>query len=333
MSTLAARAEVIKLARELSVEPEALDFLKEASAEDLRTFRYRMCAELDGKHRPMFAKLAAASKLLPNTLTIKIAMKYFGPMLCGMVASELTADRAATLMNHIPVDFLADATHYVDPIAAEGIIQGLSTEKMVPTMQELLRRKEYVTLARFLGAVTDEQLLTVVPLVQTGEDLLMVGFYAEVTDRFEVVVRDLPVAQIHAIVQAAVDLDSFAEALTLMLHLTEPTRARVANAAAEMGPDVVTKMIESAHREDAWAELIPVAVSMSDEYLRSTANLDVWDDESLTGVIRAGRDRDLLPQLRKIVSMMDPARLEQVKRLPIAQEPDIAAELALAVGA
>lgn len=316
MTTLAARAEVIKLARELAVEPERLDFLRAASAPDVRRFRKRLSAEMDAPHRPMFRKLAAASKLLPNALTVKIAMRYFGPMLCGMVASELTSDRAAALMNHIPVDFLADGTRYVDPDAAVGIIQGLDTEKMVPTMQELLRRKEYVTLARFLGAVTDEQLLSVVPLVQTGEDLLMVGFYAEVTDRFETVVAELPEEQIRAIVQAAVDLDAFAEAITLMQHLTEQTRGRVANAAADMGPDVLTSMLESAHQEDAWSELIPVAASLSDEHLRTLMTLQVWDDDTaVRGLFDAAQRNGHTAEIDRVLGLLDDNRRAQVERL------------------
>lgn len=331
MTTLAARAEVIKLARELSVDPERLDFLREADAEDLRRFRGRLAEELDAPHRPMFRKLAAASKLLPNQITVKIAMKYFGPMLCGMVASELTADRAASLMNHIPVEFLADATQYVDPSAAEPIIQGLATEKMVPTMKELLRRKEYVTLARFLGAVTDEQLLSVVPLVETGEDLLMTGFYAEVTDRFETVVSELPEERIKSIVRAAVDLDRFAEALTLMQHLTEDTRARVANATADLGDDVLTQMLESAHREGAWAELIPVAASMRADNLHKLVNLDVWDDEALTGVILAAKREDLWASLGPIIEQLDDERVTRLADLEVLAEPEVAHEIARAL--
>lgn len=333
MSSLAARAEVIKLARELASEPETLDFLREAPADDLREFRQRLTHELDTPHRPMFRKLAQASKLLPNAITVKIAMKYFGPMLCGMVASELTADRAAALMNHIPVEFLADATQYVDPVAAESIIRGLDTEKMVPTMRELLRRKEYVTLARFLGAVTDEQLLSVVPLVETGEDLLMTGFYAEVNDRFETVVSELPEERIKSIVRAAVDLDRFAEALTLMQHLTEPTRARVANAAAELGDDVLTKMIESAHREDAWAELIPVAASMTEANIARLVHLEVWDEESIAGVIRAAHRHELWQQLVPVVEVMNADRGQDLKAALDSVEPEVRRDLIAAARA
>lgn len=327
MSALASRAEVIKLARELAADPDELEFLREASVADLRHFRQRVVGELDARHRPMFRKLAATSKLLPNAVTVKIAMKYFGPMLCGMVASELTAERAAALMNHIPVEFLADATHYVDPVASESIIRGLSTEKMVPTMRELLRRKEYVTLARFLGAVTDEQLLSVVPLVETGEDLLMTGFFAEVTDRFETVVRDLPEDRVKSIVRAAVDLDRFVEALTLMQHLTEGTRARVANTAADLGQDVLTAMVASAHREDAWAELIPVAASMDKENLRTTINLDVWDEESLSGLLRAAAEHDLWPSLRPMFEVLEPPVRERLLRVARGEDADVRGKL------
>lgn len=41
------------------------------------------------------------------------------------------------------------------------------------------------------------------PLVETGEDLLMAGFDVEVTDRFEVVVSDLPEDRIRSIFKRA----------------------------------------------------------------------------------------------------------------------------------
>ena len=178
MSSLAARSEVVKLARELSVDPEELAFLRDSPTDALRTFRREVVTQLDAPHRHIFKTVAAASAMVPNAISVKIATRYFGPLLCGKVATELSPERASKLIGHVPVDFLADTTSYVDPDAAAPLIRALDTEVMVPTMMELLRRKDYVTLARFLSSVTDEQLLAVVPLVESGEDLLMTGFNA-----------------------------------------------------------------------------------------------------------------------------------------------------------
>ncbi|TSD96071.1 hypothetical protein FOS14_17080 [Skermania sp. ID1734] len=327
MTSLAARAEVIKLARELIAEPSDVEFLREAPPEAVREFRRAAAKQLNAPHRQMFRKLALASNLVPNPIAVKIATRYFGPMLCGMVAAELSADRAAKLIGHVPVDFLADTTRYIDPDAATPLIRALNTDIMTPTMMELLRRKDYVTLARFIGAVTDEQLLAVIPLVESGEDLLMTAFNAEVMDRFEVAMADLPEDRIQSIIQAAVDNDQFAEALTFLQYLSERTLNRVADATAAMGPDVLATMLESAHRENAWAELVPVAAAMSDENLRIQANLDAWDDEKLTAVLQAARDNELWQPVRRIIEAMDDQHRQQLRQLPITSETDVRAAI------
>jgi hypothetical protein len=100
-----------------------------------------------------------------------------------------------------------------------------------------------------------------------------------------------------------------------MQHLTRETCARVADSAAAMGPEVITKMVESAQREDAWAELIPVTASMSPENIRMVTGLDVWDDEALAGVVRAAERDGLWDCLRTIAAAMDPDRARQLSRV------------------
>ncbi|MRH90550.1 hypothetical protein GFY24_24425 [Nocardia sp. SYP-A9097] len=118
MTNLAARAEVVKLARELDTAPENLAFLLDSDPTAIRRVRQRMHRSLDAPYRPMFQRLAKVSALVPNSLAIAIATRYFGPMLCGMIASSLTPERAVGLIGHVPVDFLADLAPYVDPDAA-----------------------------------------------------------------------------------------------------------------------------------------------------------------------------------------------------------------------
>ncbi|MCX5045908.1 hypothetical protein OG921_22320 [Aldersonia sp. NBC_00410] len=327
MTSLATRAEVIKLAREFHVDAGDLVFLQDAPPEAIRTFRSAVAAQLDAPHRPMFRRLGAASGLVPNSIAVAVATRYFGPMLCGMVSTEIGADRAAKLIGHVPVDFLADTAPYIDPGAAVSLIRQLPTETMMPTMQELLRRKDYVTLARFITAVTDEQLIDALPLVESGEDLLLTAFNAEGMDGFEVAMASLTEERIQSIIQAAVDHDQFAEALTFLPHLSVDTLRRVADATAAMGPTVLIAMVESAHRENAWAELVPVVAVMSPDNLAVQANLDVWNDENLTGAIEATRENDLWHSLRPLIAAMDTTRRGRLRDLPIVTELDVRAAL------
>ncbi|MEC3917609.1 hypothetical protein [Nocardia sp. CDC160] len=294
MTSLAARAEVVKLARELQVAPEDLAFLLDSDPVAVRRVRRGIYHALDAPYRPMFDRLARVSGLLPNGVVVAIATRFFGPMLCGMVASSLSPDRAVALIGHVPVEFLADVAPYVDPEAAAPIVQRFDTDVLVPVLREMLRRKDYVTLARFLVATSDAQLLAVLPYVESGEDLLMVAFNAEldrVADRFEPVMAELPEDRIRDVLQVGYDKDLFAEASTFLVLLSDKTLARVADVAAGMDTEVLVHMVNATHRENSWAELVPIAGAMSSESLARFLELDVWNEENL-GAIAAAAERD-----------------------------------------
>lgn len=97
----------------------------------------------------------------------------------------------------------------------------------------------------------------------------------------------------------------------------------MADATAELGPDVIGKMLQAAQREDAWAELLPVAASMKPENLHTLATLDVWDDAALSGVIRTAWEQQIWPVLVDVVAVMDRARIAQIARLEILTEPEV----------
>ncbi|MCU1643788.1 MAG: hypothetical protein JWN03_4063 [Nocardia sp.] len=312
MTSLAGRAEVVKLARELHTAPDELGFLLESDPVAIRRVRQSMHHALDSPYRPMFERLAKVSALIPNTLAIAIATRFFGPMLCGMIATSLSPERAVALIGHVPTTFLADTAPYVDPTAAAPIVQAFDTDVLVPVMQEMVRRKDYVTLARFLVAATNEQLLEVVPHIHSGEDLLQVGFNAEldtVADRFDVVLAELPEHRIREILQAAHDQDRFAEAFTFLQFVSDKTLTRVSEVTAGLGPELLTHMVESVHRENAWAEMIPVAALMSPESRQLLFELPVWDDEKLAAVARAAehsaRQGDLLKIIEETAARLD----------------------------
>ncbi|MFB7715812.1 hypothetical protein [Nocardia sp. NPDC056100] len=312
MTSLATRAEVVKLARELDTAPEDLAFLLESDAAAVRRVRQRMHRSLDAPHRPMFQRLAKVSALVPNTLAISIATRFFGPMLCGRIASSLTPERAVGLIGHVPVEFLADLAPYVDPDAAAPIVREFQSSVLVPVMRELLRRGDYVTLARFLVAATDQQLLDVVPHIDDAGDMLQVGFNAEldtVSDRFETVLSQLPDDRIRAIMLAAHEQDRFTEAFTFMQFLSARTLGRVPTATADMDDAVLIHMIEAVDRENAWAEMLPVAEVMSPPQWRRMFDLPVWDVAKLDAMGRAaeatGHGEELLQVIAEAGKRLD----------------------------
>ncbi|MBU3064589.1 hypothetical protein KO481_24035 [Nocardia sp. NEAU-G5] len=333
MTSLESRAEVIKLARELQTEPERLDFLEGAAPEAIRAFRRSVHQRLDAPHRPMFRRIAKVGALVPGTLAVRIAMRYYGPMFVGMVATEVPPARAADLIGSVPPEFIADAAPYVDPEAVGPIVRGLRTEAMLPAMREMLRRKDYVTLARFVSAVSDELILEVLPSIESGADLLMIVLNSEISDvagHFDIVLTRVDDDRIRSLVQAAADAGLFAETLTFLQFLSTPARARIADAAAELGPAVLTAMIDAAHRENAWPELLSVAAALTETHLSAFAAADAWTEQALTGLIAAADQHDLWDALIRVVAAMPPDRLRVFAELPAWDTADTAAVLAAA---
>ncbi|AYF78079.1 hypothetical protein D7D52_34430 [Nocardia yunnanensis] len=294
MTSLAARAEVVKLARELQVDATELAFLLDSDPVAVRRVRQGMYRALDAPYRPMFERLAKVSALIPIGVSVAIATRFFGPMLCGMVASSLSPERAAAMIGHVPVPFLADVAPYVDPEAATPIVRQFGTDVLLPVLREMLRRKDYVTLSRFVVAASDAQLRAVLPAIESGEDMLMVAFGAEldaVADRFDLVLAELPDDRVREILAVAADQNLFTEALTFLSLLSERTLTRVAELAAGMDPIVLTNMVTAAQREDAWTELVAVAAAMSPESLQRLLDLEIWDTEDLR-VLAETAERD-----------------------------------------
>ncbi|NMN96154.1 hypothetical protein [Antrihabitans stalactiti] len=317
MTNLITRAEIARLAHDLGADHHELAFLERARADDLRDFRIALVGQLYGEHASKLRKIASLSRAMPVSFLVRMATKIVGPELSGMVASELSPERAARLMSATPTEFAADTAAFVNPEAAGPIVRQLEPDVMLPTVVELLRRKDYPTVAKFVSVASDTQLRALVPRVPSGKDLLLAGFHTSAVDRFELVVIEMPDERIRSILAAAVEENLFAEALTLIPQFALETLGRIGDIAVAMGTDVLVPMVETAERIEAWSELIPIVAAMSPPQLRRLIGLDLWSDERLTSIITAA-DRDgRWHHLRPILEGMSPERLRQVATLPL----------------
>lgn len=200
-------AEIVKLARDLAVEPAELDFLRDSPAEALMSLRNAVAAKLDEPHRPMFKRLAKASALVPVALAATIAKKFFPPVLCGAVASEIAADKAEGFLAHMPLEFVTDISGYIDPALSQHLVQAIGVDVVVGVTNGLLAKGDVVTVARMVGATSDAQAAAIVPLLSDGDLLLDVLFYS---DAGSGMARALDLAgdeQITALARAAVARD------------------------------------------------------------------------------------------------------------------------------
>ncbi|MGI3203864.1 hypothetical protein ACRJ4W_48390 [Streptomyces sp. GLT-R25] len=161
MDTLRSRAEILKLARLLDVEPRQLAFLEELPAEDVRAFRERSVAALFDDAPGTLDRIAAKTKLLPAGIAAGISQKALGPQLAAALAGRLEPGRAADIIERLPPEFTARCCHHVDPRRIAGIMGRLDDDIVVRIALVLADRRDHLTMGRFVGHLRDSALLRI----------------------------------------------------------------------------------------------------------------------------------------------------------------------------
>ena len=163
------RAEIVRLARLLGVDPDSLDYLRALTAADLRELRRLVTASLFDEDGELLKRLAAAGKILPAGLVAAISQRAFGPLLAARVTGFMEPQRAADVGKHLDPPFLADICVQLDPRAALEIVPRMDLETVLAVTEELLDRADYVTLGRFVGSMPDDELIAVLEITEDDE--------------------------------------------------------------------------------------------------------------------------------------------------------------------
>jgi hypothetical protein len=313
--------EIAKLARLLGVETKELAYLEAIPSGALATFRAQATDRLFAGDADRLRRVAAASKLVPVPMTVKIAQAAFGPLLCAATAGLLDPRHAVKVASSVPVPFLADIAIDLDPRRSAEVIAAVPAPIVVKVAKELISRGEHVTMGRFVSFLPTDTLRAAVPQIEDDGDLLRVAFVMEGKgnlDQLLDIARDRVVGLIHA----AYAEDLWGEALDLISHLSVANRAELADVAAAQDVNVLDALIRAAHRIGAWDALLPITASMSPESLRRFASVPaVIEPDVLSQIVTTALDGDLWLDLLPLTSYLsDEARLRVAARA--AEEDD-----------
>lgn len=330
MVDLAARAEVARFAADLGAAHEDLTFLEAYPAADLRRLRRRLHTVVADDHRAAFKRAAHASTLLPVQLIAPLAERAFGPWLCARIASELDPDHAAQLAGHLPVPFLASVCESLDTVRGADVIRAIPTKRVVQVGEELLRRRAYATLGRFVDVVTHD---AIGPILARIDDhaLLAVAVAAEGTDRIDEIFGLLTDERIAHVIEEAVVRDEIDAALVVLDALGPEQSGRLLTIALGAGDHVVVDILAAVHRLDAWDRILPLIDRLTPrelEIIAATPGLD--DPELVEAVVGAVLEADLGAQFAALVGSMSDDRQRHlatlvVDRVPAAVGPLLAA--------
>jgi hypothetical protein len=297
MSELLTRAELVKLSRTLGAKPDAVAFLAPLGVKALRDLGERISAALHDEHRPALQKLADAARLLPVTLVAKMSEMVFGPMLSARVSGLMAPDRAIEVAGKLHVKFLADVCVDMDPRSASELLWRMPPKIVVDVAQLLLKRGEYLTMARFVDDLTDESIRAVTQSITDDEALLRIGAYVERPARLEELILLLPQQRLKAVVArtATGSAEVQAAGLTLMSQLGPKLQARIGEIAIGLGADTLNALLASSQREHAGEVIQAVMLNVSADsraaFLKLTATMPPATRDAWTRLLSAAWER------------------------------------------
>ena len=330
MSTLAQRAEVLKLARVLGTTPAQLEYLHKLDAATIRRLREQASATLFDAHHKLFQRIAATTRLLPAQLVGVIAEKAIGPLLCARTTGLLPPERAVEISKRLKAGFLADLCIELDPRSAREVIAAMPVERVVEVSRELARREEYITMGRFVDCLGDDAIRATMTDLRDDEALLRIGFFVEDKQRLSDIIDLLPRERLLNIVRVAAggDAELWPEALAMINSIEEAQRRQMADLAAGLEQPAIVKMIASTQAQDLWPAMLPVLAMMNSDNQRRLVNLPALQSEAVLGaIIRAADSAHLWPQLLPLLALMDDAGQARAARAAQSLGAAVAARL------
>lgn len=265
MSDLLRKAELEKLAVTLDTPVSELDFLADYEVDTLRGLRNSVSAALFDRQVKRFQRLADSTKLLPNKLVAMITIKVIPPMLSAQITGLLEPDDAVDLARRLDVGYLADVCVAMDPRRAAPVLQAMPSTTVVEVAMEMQRRRAFMPMARFVDALTDEQISAVAQRM-SAEGLLHVGFFVESQARLSQLIGLLDEAQLSATMPAAAADQGalWPQALSLVERLDPAQRARLSNVLSSVSPAVLDSLTQALFEQELWRDGLPMLEAMDD---------------------------------------------------------------------
>lgn len=309
MSALAAKAEVLKLARLLGVAEKEFAFLESQDPLAIRALREQMTAQLYDDGKALLQKVAAATKLTPTSISAVIAEKALGPLLCARVASLVGADKAIDISKKLSPAFLAETCLHLDPRRTADIIRGTPVELVVAVSKILQAKKEFVTMARFVDALTPEAIKAVINATPDEEPLLRTAVFAENPALHNELVSYLPKSRLKSLIaKATVDAELWSAALSLMSHLDAKWKGELGQLTSELDDATLTKIVHYSQAQNLWAVQLPViAATPPGGQQRMLAGAAINQPEVLDAMLAAAKDKAVAAAIKVLKPQMPAA--------------------------
>jgi hypothetical protein len=287
------------LAQTLGVPEERLGFLARFGADELRQLRGRISVVLFDEHAVMFKRVSALAPIAPAPLVAKVAQAAVSPMVGGLAGGALGVDHphmAAGVLSRLSPTYMADAAPYLDPRALKVLAPMVPPAPLVPAAKEMLRRRDYITAARFIEFATPELIRAFEPALDDAEGVLQVAAYTHAADKLSEIIRMLPEERLRLIVEAGATgtTELRLAAISLLARLDADLQARVGDTLFDLvDSETVSDFMTTVVREGAGDDLLAFAFGLAPAALElAIAAAETTGDPAVLAVLRdaaAGR--------------------------------------------
>ncbi|MEV0247441.1 hypothetical protein AB0H76_12685 [Nocardia sp. NPDC050712] len=314
MSDLVTRAQITMLAQLLEVDAEQLRGLERLGADTVEELRIGLSSALFDALATVFTRVSKLAPLIPDALAATVAMKAVPSEVAGRAGGAVGMDhqhRAATLMVRMSSGYLADAAPYVDPRVIPFFAPKLPFTLLVPTADELLRRRDYLTAARFVEYATDEHIREFERHVQDDVAIVRTAAMVSRTEVLNRILRAAPPARRTrlAATVAAGEPETVAAALSLLGRIDAEFAGPMSSAVFEgLDERELARVCALIIEGRAVPELLDVLGYLSDATVRGlVATGHLSDTVALEGAATTNRRRAGRQRVAAAATVRDPA--------------------------
>lgn len=257
MSSLTLQAEHLKLARLLGCPESVIAGIAGLDVAALRQLRGACTSMLFDGDRATLQRVAGAARILPGALNALLAEKAMGPVLASRVAGLMPPKDGVEIATRVALSFNVEVTLLLDPRSAAPMLRLMPMDLVVAVTRELVKRREFIVMARFVDTLTDEQIRGCMAVID-DESMLRIGFFVESPQRLAEVVNLMNDARLQKVVAIAgrPELALGGAVMVLLSGVEAPLRVRIVQAAMTHADESVGEQLVIAAREHGMQALL-----------------------------------------------------------------------------
>lgn len=218
-----------RLARLLRRPPEALTYLDTLDAAALFKLRGLIQNALLQRLSPVFEKLAAGGRLIPDALNARLCQHLFGPGITASLSTFTPVDQALRLATRFDTPFLTEVARYQIPERAQALLQALPLPVMREITRQLLAAREFAVMGGFTDYLPEDKAHALIDEIRSPEERLQVSAWAQRKDRIARLSARLPEADLAALIAYVAEAPHWwREVLLITAEMSDEDQRRMA---------------------------------------------------------------------------------------------------------